>query len=126
MGLPIAVKEFQDAIKDGKVKGCLCRGCGLKAVGVLAFCLRCGGGELEAVELPSVGRVLSYTIQQVAPETYLNETPYAWAIIELEGGVRMTGWIPNIQSPEDLTIGQRVKLTRSYKPGSVFEKLRDS
>jgi uncharacterized OB-fold protein len=44
-------------------------------------------------------------------------------IVELENNVRITGWIPFISSREELKIGEKVKLVKSYKPGMVFEKI---
>ena len=53
----------------------------------------------------------------------MNDVPYAWVIVELEGGIRITGWIPFIASKNDLKIGQKVRLVKSYRTGRVFEKL---
>lgn len=52
----------------------------------------------------------------------MNDVPYAWLIVELDEGVRVTGWIPFITSSNDLKIGQRVRLVKSYRQGRVFEK----
>jgi len=46
-------------------------------------------------------------------------------IVELEEKIRITGWIPFISSKEELKIGQKVKLVKSYKPGMVFEKISE-
>lgn len=74
------------------------------------------------IDVKGTGKVLTYTIQQVAPEQFMNDVPYAWVIVELEAGVRITGWIPFVASKNDLKIGQKVKLVKSYRLGRIFEK----
>ena len=90
---------------------------------VQAYCGKCGSPQLKTIDLDTFGRIITYTIQHIAPEQFLNETPYAWMVIELDGGIRTTGWMPFINSPEELKIGQRVRFVKSYKPGMVFEKV---
>jgi uncharacterized OB-fold protein len=58
----------------------------------------------------------------VAAEEFMNETPFAWAIIELDDGTRVTGWIPYIAREEDLPMGSKVEFTPTYKPGIMCEK----
>jgi uncharacterized OB-fold protein len=118
----LTIKEFENTIHDGKIIGYKCHNCGLKRIDILEFCPNCHKAELEKVEFSGTGSVLTYTIQFVAPEQYMNEVPYAWAIIQLDDGPKITGWIPFISKPSDLPIGQRVRFKRSYLPGIVFEK----
>ena len=94
-------------------------------VSVQALCKQCGNNKLNIKEISNVGKVVTYTIQTVAPDPFVNEVPYAWIIVELEDKIRITGWIPFISSKEQLSIGQKVKLVKSYKPGMVFEKLSE-
>ena len=81
--------------------------------------------KLEIKEINNVGKIVTYTIQTVAPDPFVNEVPYAWVIVELDEKIRITGWIPFISSEEELEIGQKVKLVKSYKPGMVFEKISE-
>jgi uncharacterized protein len=119
----LTVKEFNEAIRAGRIEGCKCRNCGHKQIDIMEFCPNCHKGDLEKVQFSNQGKVVTYTIQQVAPEQFMNEIPYAWAIIELEDGPRVTGWIPFIAKPSDLMIGQVVRFKKSYLPGVVFEKV---
>lgn len=86
-------------------------------------CPKCGSKEIEQVELPPKGEVVTFTIQNVAAEEFMNETPFAWAIVELEDGTRVTGWVPYVASDKDLAIGDTVEFTPTYKPGVMFEKV---
>ena len=119
----LTIKEFEQGIHDGKIIGYRCENCGLKRIDILEFCPNCHERQLQKVEFSDRGSVLTYTIQFIAPEQYMNEVPYAWAIIQLDDGPKVTGWIPFISKPSDLPVGQRVAFKKSYLPGIVFEKI---
>lgn len=116
------IEEITEERKDGRLVGIRCEN-GHTFVSPVRRCPRCHTEELETVELPKRGTVVTYTIQNVASEEFMNETPFAWAIIDLEDGSRVTGWIPYIGKEEDLPIGTEVEFTPAYKPGVMFEKV---
>lgn len=120
----LTIKEFQDGVRDGKIEGYVCKKCGHQQIDIIGFCPACHSPDLEKVEFSKEGKVLTYTIQLVAPETFMNEVPYAWAVIQLDNGPKITGWVPFISKPSDLPVGQRVRFKRSYLPGIVFEKIQ--
>lgn len=115
--------DIQKSVSEGRVRAYRCRNCSHKQVDIQVFCSKCGSGNLELSDVKGEGRVLTYTIQHVAPEQFMNDVPYAWAVVELDDGVRVTGWIPFVASPSDLKIGQRVRIVKSYKTGRIFEKV---
>ena len=119
----IFVRDIFEATRDGKIRAYECTECNNQGVAVQAFCEKCGNNKLTNKEIGNVGKVITFTIQTVAPDPFVNEVPYAWVIVELDNNVRITGWIPFISSREDLKIGDKVKLVKSYKPGMVFEKI---
>jgi uncharacterized OB-fold protein len=61
-------------------------------------------------------------VQNVPGDEFLNEAPYAYVVVELEEGGRVTGWMDSVRAESDLTIGQDVRFTPTYKPGVHFEK----
>lgn len=115
--------EITTSVQEGKLVGYQCLDCGIKAIEVQAYCTKCGSPKLRIARLESRGKVLAYTIQAVSPKEFKSDAPYAWSVIELDGGVRISGWIASIKSPYDLPIGQRVQLIQSEKSGMVFEKI---
>ena len=119
----LTIKAFQDDFREGTIEGYVCASCGHKQIDILVFCPKCGSSKLEKKEFAKEGKVITYTIQQVAPEQFLNEVPYAWAIVELVDGSKVTGWIPFIAKSSELPINQRVRFKKSYLPGIVFEKI---
>jgi len=114
----LQVRELQ---KDGKLIGFRCTKCGRTQVSPMYRC-SCGSFDVKAQDLPLTGKVVSYTIQRVSAEEFINEVPYAWAVVELDDGTRVSGWIGYISTPKDLAIGAKVKYTSAYKPGVQFEK----
>jgi uncharacterized OB-fold protein len=120
---PLTIKEMQEEIRAGKLEGYHCDNCGHEQIDVMVFCPKCHSPRLRKKEFSSMGTVLTYTIQFVAPEQFMNEVPYAWAIVQLDDGPKVTGWIPFVSKPSDLPLGQRVEFKKSYLPGIVFERV---
>ena len=115
--------DIQKDARKGKIRAYHCKRCGHKRVDIQVFCSNCGGGNLEIIDVGGEEKIITYTIQQVAPEQFVNDVPYAWLVVELNEGVRVTGWMPFIASSNDMKIGQRVRLVKSYRQGRVFEKV---
>lgn len=106
--------------KDGKLAGFRCENAHTWTSPVKR-CPECGN-RVEQIELPKEGTVLTFTIQNVAAEEFMNEVPFAWAIVELSDGTRVTGWVPYVATDKDLAIGDAVVFSPTYKPGVMFEK----
>ena len=122
-GRPImSLKEQRDLMRDGELVGFHCAACGHDRIDPMLRCPACKSDKIERREFSKTGTVVTYTIQSVASEAFLNETPFAFAIIQLDDGPRVSGWIPWIAKPKDLPTGQKVEYTPSYKPGMLFEK----
>jgi uncharacterized OB-fold protein len=119
----LTIKEFEQGIREGRIEGYVCADCGHKQIDIMDFCPSCHGPNLKKTEFNGEGEVTTYTIQFVAPEQFMNEVPYAWAIIQLDDGPKVTGWIPFVAQSSDLLLGQKVRFKKSYLPGIVFEKV---
>jgi uncharacterized OB-fold protein len=118
----LSLKEQREMLRDGKVVGFHCNACRHDRFSPMLRCPKCGSSDIARREFSRTGKVESYTIQSVAAETFLNETPFAFALIQLDDGPRVSGWIPWIAKPKDLATGQKVEYVPSYKPGMMFEK----
>lgn len=119
----LTLKQQREALREGKIVGQECGSCHERHFTPVLRCSR-GHRDLAVRGFATTGTVVTYTIQVVAPEAFLNEVPFAWAIIELDdGGPRVSGWIPFIAKPAELPVGSKVKFTPSYKPGMMFERV---
>ncbi|MCI4347620.1 MAG: OB-fold domain-containing protein [Thermoplasmata archaeon] len=85
-------------------------------------CPRCGELDLAEFTLSGTGVVAAFTLQNVPADEFVNEAPYAYVLVDLDEGGRISGWMPAVKSDGDLAIGDRVQWVPSYKPGVQFEK----
>lgn len=121
--LPVpTMQQVRDANKDGKLEGFQCASCQHTQATPFVRCLKCGGEQVRLKELPPTGIVETYTIQRVSAEEFINEVPFAWAVIKLDDGTRVSGWLGYIAEPKDLPLGAKVRYVPAYKPGLQFEK----
>lgn len=65
-----------------------CTGCGHVAYPVRKICPACGNRGFEGLRLTPSGTVVTSTVIHVPPEDFLNEAPYAMAIVETPEGAR--------------------------------------
>lgn len=96
-------------------------GCGFVSATWGLRCPRCGDRWTE-VELPTEGRVVAFTVQTVPSDEFLNDAPYAYVVVELAGGARVTGWMPSVRAEGDLAVGDAVRYREHYKAGLCFER----
>lgn len=98
-------------------------GCGFVSATWSLVCPRCGARDLSDVDLGTEGRVSAVSVQHVPGDEYLNEAPYAYVLVALDGGGTIAGWIEGAAGAADVRIGDRVRFRPSYKPGVQFERL---
>jgi uncharacterized protein len=124
-GLPSAphsIAEFVQAYESSRtLRGFRCPSCGTVTATWGLACSRCGASPLEETNLGEQGRVVAGTIVAVASDEFVNDAPYAYVLVELDGGGRLSGWIPGVRSEEEIAPGTRVRYRASYKPGVQFE-----
>jgi len=119
-----AKPEFIEAAKAGNVLARKCTKCDELHLATIYFCSKCGSKEFEDSILKGTGKVVTYTIMTVPPAGFEDYTPYAWVVMELDdSGIRVSGFLPNIEKPEDLPIGTAVKVDGFGECGIVLKRL---
>ena len=68
-----------------------------------------GNRKFKPVKLEYNGEVLTYTVIRVAPQGFEKQSPYALAVIELDGGGRITTQVTDIPV-DDVKIGMKVRV----------------
>lgn len=86
-----------------------CKKCGYIAFPPRQICPECKCTEFENIRLSETGKIISYTIIRVPPKNFSFQAPYPVAIIELDGGGRITAQITDANL-EDVKIGARVRI----------------
>jgi len=116
--------EFIEAAKAGNVLARKCAKCDELHLATVYFCKKCGSKEFEDSILKGTGKVVTYTIMTVPPAGFEDLAPYAWVVMELDdSGIRVSGFLPNIEKPENLPIGTAVKVVGFDDRGIVLKKL---
>jgi len=119
-----AKPEFIEAVKAGNILARKCTKCDELHLATVYFCKKCGSKEFEDSILKGTGKVVTYTIMTVPPAGFEDYTPYAWVVMELDdSGIRVSGFLPNIEKPENLPIGTAVKVDGFGECGIVLKKL---
>ena len=123
-----AKPEFIDAAKAGNVLARKCIKCGELHLATVYFCKKCGSKGFSNSTINGAGKVVTYTIMTVPPAGFEDLIPYAWVVMELDdtsefiNPIRLSGFLPNIQKPEDLTIGTAVKVIGFDNRGILLGK----
>jgi uncharacterized OB-fold protein len=124
--LPVAPHTIDDwyrGYEEGHVlRGFRCTNCQLVTATWALACPRCGASAFQETQLGTTGKVVAFTVLSVPGDEFLNDAPYAYVVVELDGGGRITGWMPAVRSPAEVAIGDRVRFAPSYKPGVQFVK----
>lgn len=116
----ISREQFITVLKNGKVLAYKCKKCGNLQLATTVFCSKCSSNDLESVEVEGKGKVVTYTIQNVAPEEYEKYKPYAWVVVKLDAGFNISGFLSGIDSPKNLPINARVKIVDYDERGIIL------
>lgn len=76
------------------------------------------GDESEEIDMSGQGTVYSHTTLHAAAEIFEKDLPFQIAIVQLEGGPRLTARIEG----KSVEIGERVHLVRQADGVSYFSK----
>lgn len=118
----ISREQFVTTVKNGKVLAYKCKKCGNMQLATTVFCSKCNSHDLEVVEVRGKGKIVTYTIQNIAPLEYEKYAPYAWAVVELDAGFKISGFLPEVNSPKNLPINARVKIVDYDERGILLER----
>lgn len=119
--VPHSIEDFRRAYEDGTRLRGFRSACGFVTATWGLVCPQCQARDLSEVDFSGRGRISAFTIQNVPGEEFLNDAPYAYVVVEMAEGGRLTGWIEGGATAEALAIGTPVRWAPSYKPGVHFQ-----
>lgn len=117
-----SIDEYRHDYEEGVGLRGFRSGCGFTTATWGLVCPQCGQRDLAEARLSGKGRLVAFTVQNVPGDEFLNDAPYAYVVVELEEGGRMTGWIDGIRAESELAVGQPVEWAPTYKPGVHFRR----
>ncbi|MBT2655106.1 OB-fold domain-containing protein [Bacillus sp. ISL-18] len=95
----------------------VCEECGHQALPPIYTCPKCTSNDFVEMKHTGTGSIYSYTTIRVAAGKYEPQLPYIVALVELEGGLRVTARLEG----EQASIGQYVKMNRVEESIYWFE-----
>lgn len=104
------VSDFAVHLKDGRLMGSVCKGCGATTFPPRADCGECMAGEFDFKEYSGRGKVYTFSTIAAAPTGFEDEAPYTVTVVDLEEGGRLLGWLGETIPPEGLEIGAEVQV----------------
>jgi uncharacterized OB-fold protein len=107
--------KFWEGLKQGKVYGTKCKGCGKLCFPPSADCPHCLSTELEWIELGNEAEVETFTHVVIRPTTFQQNKPYTVAIGKLKEGVKVLAWMTGFKLSE-IKVGMKVKLVAKISP----------
>lgn len=115
--LPIStIRKFFGGLSEGVLYGTSCKKCGEKFFPPKPRCPKCGSRDVEWVEVDREGKLLSYTVVNVKPESYQRYPDYVVGIAETDKGFRILAWV-KCDDPDKLSRGMRVKIEIGKREG---------
>ncbi|MFH1123164.1 MAG: Zn-ribbon domain-containing OB-fold protein, partial [Pseudomonadota bacterium] len=90
--------------------GVKCKACGTKYFPPQVDCPKCVSSETEWFEIKGKGKLVSYSIMNYGPSGFEDKAPYALAVGEFEGGVKVFGTLDRDIKAEDIKIGMPLKV----------------
>jgi len=103
-----SIEQFYKYLNQGKLMGGKCQKCGKTHLPPRPLCDCCYSQEFSWVEVSGKGKLLTYTVINIAPAQFQALAPYAVGIVEFEGGLRIPGMIQAAQ--EQLQIGMTLTI----------------
>ena len=97
------IKQYYDALAEGKLKGKKCKDCGAVTFPPTTACEKCGSTNLDWFELSGKGQLL-YISHSMAPPPnprFNKFAPYAYGHVKLDEGVFVQGMVTNVKIDPD-------------------------
>jgi hypothetical protein len=103
------IKEFFNALSDGKILATRCKDCGEIYFPPQQDCPKCKKKEVEWIELSKEGTLQTYTQINVKPFSFSHYDDYIVGIGRLPEGINITAWVRE-KDPRNLKVGMKLKL----------------
>jgi uncharacterized protein len=84
------VREGLFTVEPPALIGGGCRACGTLRFPAADVCPACQSDDCAQVALSTTGTVFTFTVVHMEPPGYLGEAPYAYGVVELPEGLRVT------------------------------------
>jgi uncharacterized OB-fold protein len=104
---PFTIEQFYRHINQGKLLGGKCKKCGKIHLPPRPLCDNCYSTDFDWTEIPTKGKLLTYTVIHIAPTQFQSMAPYAMGIVQLENGLKISGMIRGVPL-DQIKIGMKL------------------
>jgi hypothetical protein len=106
---PFTIDQFYKNINQGKLSGAKCLKCGKMHLPPRPLCSECFSKDFEWSDIPTSGRLLTYTIIHIAPTQFQSMAPYATGIVQLKDDLKLPGMIRGAPL-EEIEVGMELEV----------------
>ena len=104
------VSDFAVHLKNGRLMGTSCKGCGYTSFPPRADCPECLSGDFEFREYTGKGTVYTFTTIEAAPTGFDDMAPYTVVVVDLDEGGRLLCWTGETLPQDEVRIGMDVQI----------------
>lgn len=101
------IEKFFEALREGRVLATLCKKSGRILFPPQPDCPE--GGEVEWVEMPGEGELVTWTVIYTKPQSFSHYRDYVVGVARMPNGVNVLAWV-RCEDPQRLRPGARVRL----------------
>jgi uncharacterized OB-fold protein len=111
----LKTRRFWEKLGEGEVYATKCRKCGRLYYPPQGDCANCLSSDIEWVKLSREATLETYTNTSQRPAGFNQYEPYTIAIARTKDGVRVMGWLEDIEL-EDVEIGRKLVMSTRRLP----------
>jgi len=103
------IRRFFEALAEGKVLATRCKETGTIYFPPQLDCPEAPDSEVEWVEMPREGELLTWTVINTKPYTFSHYDDYIVGVARMSNGVNVLAWVRE-RDPSKLRVGMKVRL----------------
>ena len=111
----LKTRRFWEKLEEGEVYATKCRKCGRLYYPPQGDCTHCLSSDVEWVKLSNEATIETYTYASQRPAGFNQYEPYIIAIARTKDGIRVMGWLEDIE-PEDVKLGMKLIMSTKKLP----------
>ena len=116
---PFTNASYEQFLNEDKLMGSRCQSCGALFLPPRSLCINCYGTQMEWLEMPGEGRLVTFTciavgLPSMIAEGFNRENPYCSGVVELLEGLRVDARIVGVDANQPETITTGIPLTAEF------------